>query len=81
MTANHKEVRGKELSVLTVMSRCLGKMSRWPAILKNVRECSYNAVHFAPFQKYGESFSHYSIADQTTIDDIYFESPSAIKPD
>ena len=49
MTANNQEVRGKELSVLTVMSRCLGKLSRWPAILKNVRECGYNAVHFAPF--------------------------------
>lgn len=49
MTANNQEVRGKELSVLTVMSRCLGKLTRWPAVLKNIRECGYNAVHFAPF--------------------------------
>jgi hypothetical protein len=78
MRANTRTIRGKELSLLTVMSRCLGKMSRWPAVLRNVRELGYNAVHFAPFQKYGESYSHYSIADQTTVDDHYFESPASM---
>lgn len=47
---------------MTVMSRCLGKMTRWPDVLRNVRELGYNAVHFTPIQQYGESFSHYSIA-------------------
>jgi glycogen debranching enzyme len=78
MTANSRLIRGKELSLLTVMSRCLGKMSRWPAVLRNVRELGYNAVHFAPFQAYGESYSHYSLADQTTVDDQYFEAPASM---
>ena len=78
MMANARTIRGKELSLLTVMSRCLGKMSRWPAVLRNVRELGYNAVHFAPFQQYGESYSHYSIADQTTVDDHYFEAPASM---
>ena len=78
MTANSRVIRGKELSVLTVMSRCLGKMSRWPAVLRNARELGYNAVHFAPFQKYGQSYSHYSLADQTTVDDCFFESPASM---
>ena len=30
MKARGQEVRVKELSLMTVMSRCLGKMSRWP---------------------------------------------------
>ena len=36
---------------------------------------SYNAIHFTPIQKYGASYSHYSIADQTEFDDYFFKSP------
>lgn len=49
MVANNQEIRGKELSVLTVMSRCLGKMSKWPKVINNIKDCGYNAIHFAPF--------------------------------
>jgi hypothetical protein len=48
MKARGLEIRSKELALMTVMSRCLGKMSRWPQVLKNVRELGYNAVHFTP---------------------------------
>ena len=30
MALGGKEVRCKELSLMTVMSRCVGKMTRWP---------------------------------------------------
>jgi len=67
-----KQIRCKEISLITVMSRCLGKMERWPDLLKNIKELGYNAVHFTPFQQYGASYSHYSLADQTTVDDYFF---------
>lgn len=57
---------------MTVMSRQLGPISRWPKVLENQAELGYNAIHFTPFQVYGESFSHYSIADQLTVDDYFF---------
>ena len=63
LTLKGKEVRCKELSLITVMSRCLGKLSRWPVVFKNVTELGYNAVHFTPLQRYGMSYSHYSIED------------------
>ena len=57
---------------MTVMSRCLGNLQRWPQVLENVAELGYNAVHLTPVQQYGESYSHYSIADQTKVDDYFF---------
>jgi len=63
MSLRGKNIRSKELNLMTVMSRCLGKMDRWPQVIQNQKELGYNAIHFTPFAKYGESFSHYSIAD------------------
>ena len=66
----------KELSICTVVSRCLGPIDRWSKVLAPLSEQAYNAIHFTPIQVYGESLSHYSIADQTDFSD-YFFSPSA----
>lgn len=33
MNLNGKPVRSKELNLMTVMSRCLGKMERWPQVI------------------------------------------------
>lgn len=73
LTINGEKIECKQLSLLTVMSRQLGKIQRWPQVLQNAAELGYNAIHFTPFQVYGESFSHYSIADQTEVDDYFFE--------
>ena len=35
-------------------------------------------MHFTPIQRYGASYSHYSIADQTTIDDYYFDQAESL---
>jgi hypothetical protein len=78
LSINGRPVRPKELSIITVMSRCLGKMDRWNDVLRAQGELGYNAVHFAPFQQYGESHSHYSIANQLTVDDCYFATPKAV---
>jgi len=66
-------LRCKDLSILTVLSRCLGPIhSRWEDAYEQAAQLGYNAIHFTPIQKYGQSYSHYSIADQTTIDDYFF---------
>lgn len=78
LNLNGKIVRAKELSIITVMSRCLGKIDRWVEVLRNQRQLGYNAVHFTPFQVYGESFSHYSLANQMEIDDYFFENASSV---
>lgn len=41
-------------------------------IYDNASQLGYNAIHFAPIQVYGKSRSHYSIADQISIDPYYF---------
>lgn len=73
LTIKGERIQCKQLSLMTVMSRQLGKLKRWPQVLQNAVELGYNAIHFTPFQVYGESFSHYSLADQTEIDDFFFE--------
>lgn len=62
----------KQLSIITVLSRCLGQLERWEEVLANIGQLNYNAVHYTPIQVYGSSYSHYSLADQTNIDDFYF---------
>ena len=63
MVLRTEYVKCKELSIITVLSRCLGSIDRWEQVLANISQLSYNAVHFTPIQKYGWSHSHYSLAD------------------
>ena len=65
-------IKCKELSICTVLSRSLGALERWPSVLASLASQGYNAIHFTPIQHYGQSFSHYSLADQTQISDYYF---------
>jgi hypothetical protein len=45
----NEPVKVKELSVLTVLSRCMGPIEdHWENLYKNFSELGYNAVHFAP---------------------------------
>ena len=67
-----KHLKCKELSICTVLSRCLGPVDRWEQTLAPLANRGYNAIHFTPIQHYGASFSHYSLADQTEISDYYF---------
>lgn len=58
---------------MTVLARCLGPVeTRWEGMYDNISALGYNAIHFTPIQKYGASYSHYSLADQTLIDDYFF---------
>lgn len=68
-----EEIRVKELSIITVISRCLGPIeTSWEGMYDNMSQLGYNAIHFTPIQKYGMSNSHYSIADQTTVDEYFY---------
>lgn len=64
--------------MLSVVSRCLGKMNRWQEVFDNIAEDGYNAIHFTPIQQYGGSGSHYSISNFDQIDDYYFEKPESL---
>jgi len=67
-----QQIHCKELSIMSVLSRCLGSVDRWVDVLKPVSEQGYNAIHYTPIQQYGQSLSHYSLADQTKIDEHFF---------
>ena len=67
-------IKCKELSICTVLSRSLGPLERWPSVLESLASQGYNAIHFTPIQHYGQSFSHYSLADQTQISDYFFKA-------
>jgi len=61
------------MRIISVVSRCLGPLSRWQSVLKSISDQGFNAIHFTPIQHYGLSRSHYSLADQTQIDDYFYE--------
>lgn len=60
---NGKSVKCKQLSMITVLSRCMGPLERWEEVLANISQLGYNAVHYTPIQVYGSSYSHYSLAE------------------
>ena len=53
----------------TVLTKNLGKFSRWKAIFDNIQQCNYNMIHFTPVQELGESRSCYSIANHERLTD------------
>lgn len=72
LPTNTNPIKTKQLSILTVLSRCLGPIDRWGEVLDHSASLKYNAIHFTPIQQYGISMSHYSLKDQTTISDYFF---------
>ena len=70
---DHTNLNINSLRIMTVLSRWLGKLERWESFVKAQQKLGYNAIHFTPIQEYGGSFSHYSLANQLTIDDWYFD--------
>lgn len=64
-----------------MVSRCLGKISNWPKILESQAKLGYNAIHLVPIQRYGISGSMYSIRDQLSVDDLYFDEPNKLPPE
>ena len=48
LKAGGEAMRCKELSIMTVISRCLGKVDNWKKVLAPLSSQNYNAVHLAP---------------------------------
>lgn len=61
------------LRILTVLSRSLGKLERWQEFVTRQQKLGYNAIHLTPIQTYGESMSHYSLANQIEIDNWFYD--------
>ena len=58
--------------MLTVISKCLGTVAKWPDHFDGITELGYNALHFTPLQVRGTSQNPYSIADQNQISEDFF---------
>jgi len=60
--------------IQTVIPKWLPKIQDWNSHFQISAKTGYNMMHFAPLQKRGSSDSPYSIYDQLSFDDEYFES-------
>lgn len=76
-----RAVNLKQISLQTLLPRQMGVLSTWPQVIQNSVQCGYNMIHLAPFQVYGESRSHYSIADQTRVDGQFLAGEEALEED
>ncbi|MBW0479917.1 hypothetical protein O181_019632 [Austropuccinia psidii MF-1] len=61
------------LVIQTVVSKWMGKLSKWPTHFNVIRDRGYNMIHFTPLQQRGESDSPYSIYDQLRFDPHLFD--------
>lgn len=43
-----RQLQCKELSICSVLSRCLGPLARWQDVLRPLGQLGYNAIHFTP---------------------------------
>lgn len=62
------------LSILTLVSKWMGKTSEWRQYLAEASERGYNMIHWTPLQERGESDSPYSIRNQLVYQPSMFES-------
>ncbi|KAG8864449.1 hypothetical protein FRC20_010187, partial [Serendipita sp. 405] len=56
------------LSIITLVSKWMGRLDEWTPYLKETSERGYNMIHYTPLQQRGQSMSPYSIADQLAFD-------------
>jgi len=74
----NKGLPSESMILLSVLTRCLGKLDRWIDVLAPQAKIGYNAIHFMPMQEYAESGSMYSLKNHLTVDDWYFDNPEEI---
>ncbi|CEM21760.1 unnamed protein product [Vitrella brassicaformis CCMP3155] len=78
LKCNGKAILPNAIVMQSVMSRCMGRIRRWPRMIKSPAELNYNMIHFTPVQKTGESGSCYSLADQNAISDEFFHDAKSV---
>lgn len=69
----NKTFTAESIAMQSVLCRCLGKLDKWPDVIGNQANLSYNTIHFVPMQEYGCSGSLYSLKNHHSVDDCYFE--------
>ncbi len=68
----NKEIDIEALSIQTILSKSLGKISEWEEYFKEASLLNYNIIHYTPIQMIGKSDSLYCLKDQTEINDCFF---------
>ncbi|VDC00989.1 unnamed protein product [Peniophora sp. CBMAI 1063] len=69
------------VSMLSIVSKWMGPVSKWPKFFEEARDRGYNMIHWTPLQQRGESNSPYSIADQLAYDVTMFDEDEDYKSD
>jgi len=63
----------ESIHMQTVLSKSLGKLSKWEEFFREAHLLKYNFIHFTPLQKLGVSESSYCINDNNEISDWFFD--------
>ncbi|KAI5984314.1 glycoside hydrolase family 13 protein [Pisolithus albus] len=63
------------LSILTVVSKWMGRISHWKVHFQEASDRGYTMLHWTPLQERGMSDSPYSIKDQKKYDLSVFDTP------
>ena len=64
--------------MMSVVSKCIGKIERWPLVFKDIIEDGFKAIHFTPVQESGGSRFHFSISNFNQVSDEFFENPKSL---
>lgn len=70
---NNKEINLHSIQMQTVLSKNLGKLDMFETYNNECHLLKYNMIHFTTIQELSSIDSLYSIKDQLTISDIFFE--------
>jgi glycogen debranching enzyme len=69
------------VSLLSIVSKWMGPVSKWPDFFAEARDRGYNMLHWTPLQERGQSDSPYSIKDQLRYEPSMFDDPHVVEGD
>ena len=69
---NEKKIEMNSISLISVLSKNIGKLTDFKEFYKECNLLNYNFIHYTPIQKYGNSNSLYCLANINEINDSFF---------
>ncbi|TFY77346.1 hypothetical protein EWM64_g6668 [Hericium alpestre] len=81
LLSNYTHLPLSGVSVLSIISKWMGPMSKWPAFFEEASHRGYNTLHWTPLQERGISDSPYSIKDQLKYDPRNFDNQEDVQQD
>ena len=69
---NEKKIEMNSISLISVLSKNIGKLTDFKNFYKECNLLNYNFIHYTPIQKYGNSNSLYCLANINEINDSFF---------